>query len=107
MTSSCCRNGPGGEQPSTYGLISGHAYTLLDVVDLEGGPTLAKLRNPWSSESYHGPWSDSDSRWTAAWKEQVNLVVADDGIFFMDYDEYLSIYKNINVAFTNDNYQHV
>lgn len=68
MTSSCCKGGAGGETPFTFGLTSGHAYSLLDIVDLEDGPTLVKMRNPWSSEKYNGPWSDSDSRWTDAWR---------------------------------------
>lgn len=64
MTAACCRNG------GTGGLVSGHAYTLLDVVDLVNGSgtvihTLAKMRNPWGSESYHGKWSDNDSSWTS------------------------------------------
>lgn len=69
MTSRCCRGGTGVETSSTFGLISGHVYTLLDIVQLEGGPTLAKLRNPWSKERYIGPWSDDDSRWTDAWRQ--------------------------------------
>lgn len=47
------------------GLQTGHAYTLLDVLVVQG-TRLAKIRNPWSSEGYVGEWSDNDSRWTPA-----------------------------------------
>lgn len=48
MTSGCCVNG------GKYGLISGHAYSLLDVTELKDDATgqvvhtLAKMRNPWN-----------------------------------------------------------
>ena len=64
----CCLNG------GTYGLVSGHAYSFLDVAELKDGSgkvvhTIVKMRNPWSSESYNGPWRDNDPNWTAAWKK--------------------------------------
>lgn len=96
MTTNCCRNG------GIHGLIAGHAYTLLDVVQLQGGPLLAKIRNPWNKESYNGPWRDDDSRWTAAWKKQVNLQIANDGIFHMEYDTYISYFSDFDVAYYED-----
>lgn len=48
MTSGCCING------GKYGLVSGHAYSLLDVVELKDDAsgqvvhTLAKMRNLWN-----------------------------------------------------------
>ena len=48
-----------------YGLTAGHAYTLLGVYNLKG-ETVFKMRNPWSSERYNGPWKDTDSRWTSS-----------------------------------------
>jgi hypothetical protein len=45
---------------------------------------LIKVMNPWGSDEYTGPWNDEDSRWTAEYKRQVDLVVDDaDGIFFI------------------------
>jgi len=45
---------------SFYGLVGGHAYTTLGVVELSNGVKLVKARNPWSSERYTGPWNDKD-----------------------------------------------
>ncbi len=42
MTTPCCHNG------GANGLVSGHAYTALDFVQLSTGEKLAKVRNPWS-----------------------------------------------------------
>ena len=55
------------------GLVSGHAYSLLDVAELKDASgnvahKIAKMRNPWSSEGYNGAFSDESSLWTDAWK---------------------------------------
>lgn len=89
MTAACMKK--------AYGLITGHAYTILGVVKLEeGGKTVAhlvKLRNPWGKEKYTGDWHDDDSKWTDDLKKQAKLVSADDGIFHMPF-------KNFRHAFT-------
>lgn len=63
MTSGCCHNG------GVHGLISGHAYSLLDIKELKDSKgnvqhTIAKMRNPWNKEHYIGPWRDDDPNWT-------------------------------------------
>lgn len=43
------------------GLISGHAYGLMDILDIEV-EKLVRLRNPWGSTNpieWNGPWSDN------------------------------------------------
>lgn len=57
MSGSCHEN--------VYGLTSGHAYTIVGAFDLNGDKVL-KIRNPWGSEKYNGPWRDNDPRWTTA-----------------------------------------
>lgn len=69
MTASCMH--------SIYGLISGHAYTLVDTIELidhedDGKKVkLIQMRNPWGAEKYVGPWSDEDDRWTDDLKAQI------------------------------------
>jgi hypothetical protein len=51
----------GGIFKTEYGLIAGHTYTILGVneVLVEGKPVrLVKLRNPWSTDRYTGPWGN-------------------------------------------------
>ena len=60
------------------------------------------MRNPWSSEGYKGAWRDDDPAWTAAWKKQVNLVVANDGVFWMPYDNFIKFFSRTGVAFYDD-----
>ena len=49
-----CTSTPGtGENKNKTGLISGHAYTISDVIELEtssGIQRLIKIRNPWGGK---------------------------------------------------------
>lgn len=80
MVLSCCK--APGDAPD--GLQTQHAYTLMDVAEVQG-ERLAKVRNPWSSEGYSGPWADSDPRWTPSLLDSVGHTKADDGVFFMPF----------------------
>lgn len=81
------------------GLAMGHAYTTLGVVtvtDAAGVSTkLVKLRNPWGSEKYKGPWCDSCKEWTAETEKQAGLMKSNDGVFFIP----IKIYQK-QVAYT-------
>ena len=82
QTFACCRTAAGlsdrdgGVEEGLMGLIPGHAYTLLDVRDLYGDAgnkehTLIKIRNPWNTDTWNGPWRDDDPNWTDSYLEQV------------------------------------
>ena len=60
------------------------------------------MRNPWGSERYTGPWSDDDSRWTDALKEEVGLVEANDGIFWMELAGFQYAMSSLEVAMVDD-----
>lgn len=92
MTTPCCHNG------GKDGLVSGHAYSLLDLVQLSDGTKLAKVRNPWASERYTGDWGDSSSKWTEAFKKEVNFTKGNDGTFFMPFKTYVTYYWGVSIA---------
>lgn len=101
MTAGCCYGG------GTDGLISGHAYSLLDTYELTDAAgnvehRLVKMRNPWAEESYHGAFSDEDPNWTDDWKAQVGLTVANDGVFWMPYETLSSYFMYVAVALYDD-----
>ena len=65
-----------------------HAYSVRAVKTLSNGVRLVEVRNPWGSEKYKGPWSDSSDKWTAKFKEEVGFEKRNDGIFWCDLDTY-------------------
>lgn len=94
MTTGCCHS----RRP--YGnLYSGHAYTLLNLVELSNGQKLAKIRNPHHREKYNGAYKDSDSRWTAALKREAGFTAtANDGVFFMPWEKYATNFRRVSVS---------
>jgi hypothetical protein len=83
-------------------LVTGHAYTILGVVQLSEGPKLVKLRNPWGKEQYTGPFSDKSTDWTPAWKEEAGLVSADDGIFHIPVSDFKIAFTFYSVLMYQD-----
>jgi hypothetical protein len=76
---------------SETGIVQGHAYSILNIVeesDQNGAHQLIELRNPWGSGEWLGDWSDSSDLWTEAAKKKAKMVVADDGTFWMAYEDF-------------------
>ena len=81
-----------GENRTDEGVISGHAYSLISIHELQHSGReikLLKLRNPWGQGEWQGDWSDKSTLWTPALKEKVGYVDGDDGIFFIELNDYL------------------
>lgn len=82
-----------------YGLVFGHAYTVLGVENLSNGVRLVRVRNPWSSEKWAGAWSRHSELWTEALKAEVGETLSNDGEFFMTIEDY-----NDQFAYTTFNH---
>ena len=85
------------------GVACSHAYTLISahtVQDPSGNDIrLFKMRNPWGSELYGGPWSDNWSGWTDEYHDQLpeTHVFANDGVFYIDLDSYMINFSRTQV----------
>ena len=77
------------------GIVSQHAYAILDT--FEGhGQRLVKMRNPWGSREWTGPWSDGSKEWNSEWFERLNHKFGDDGVFWISYEDMLRKYKYLD-----------
>lgn len=91
------------------GLVSGHAYSITNLyefeipskqVDNEGKPLpneilrLIQLRNPWSWYEWKGNFNDNSDSWNVIpdLKQKVGLCKKDDGLFFMDFTDFLKYF---------------
>lgn len=88
-------------------LVTKHLYTVVGVLELKkNGKTykrLFKMRNPWGSEQYNGPWNDEDTQWTADFKKQANLSVdKSDGVFYMSVEDYPKAFTNLAIVHYRD-----
>ncbi|XP_033225588.1 calpain-7-like [Belonocnema kinseyi] len=87
------------------GLVSTHAYAVLDVRK-NNGERLLQLKNPWSHLRWRGNYSELDRKhWTRELQEALNYdpdsaSQFDNGIFWIDYD---SICRFFDVFYFNWN----
>ena len=92
----------GGIFKNKFGLVSGHAYTIIGVNEVTHNnkiEKLVKIRNPWAKENYTGPWSGSDARWTDDTRKQVGgLTQANEGIFHMPFAEFKDVFGSFAVG---------
>nr|KAG5695769.1 hypothetical protein BaRGS_013857 [Batillaria attramentaria] len=82
------------------GLRSRHAYSILDVQEVEGH-RLVRLRNPWGRFSWKGDWSDASDLWQTISKEAKQQVMAygeQEGIFWMSFADLLQYFDSVDVC---------
>eukprot|EP00347_Sterkiella_histriomuscorum_P016829 403351694 len=92
------------------GLVSDHAYAVIQAVDIEikeyGRLQLLKLRNPWGHKEWMGDWSDKSDKWNDDLRKQLNFVDADDGVFFISYRDYMNYYRSTTICKVHDGFKH-
>jgi calpain-15 len=90
------------------GLISGHAYSVIAVCEVTGSDgrdaRIVQVRNPWGSGEWLGDWSDESTLWTEAAKKKAKMVVADDGTFWMSFDDFAKFFSMVFVSTYMDGY---
>jgi len=48
----------GTESDDPNGIAGGHAYTVLKAIQVDDGPKLMELRNPWATYEWTGDYGD-------------------------------------------------
>jgi hypothetical protein len=87
------------------GLVLGHAYSLIAVVEVEAGDSsvrLVQLRNPHGAgrlAEWRGDWADESEMWSKYPEvaKELDHVKSDDGVFWMPYEEFSNIFDRILV----------
>jgi len=77
------------------GLISGHAYGLLGLVDHKD-VQLLHLRNPWGSDEWKGAWSTGSKEWTPDMKEACKETKEhDQGSFWISRQDFFANFGSV------------
>ncbi|KAL0221484.1 hypothetical protein RCL1_001338 [Eukaryota sp. TZLM3-RCL] len=87
---------------SRFGIVQGHAYSILQCVEVDN-LQLIKLRNPWGGEEWNGDFSDNSNKWTPKLKKRLELVAADDGTFWMTFQDFVVHFATLYVCRFFDN----
>lgn len=84
---------------SEEGIVQGHAYAVLRVMDLTEGK-LIKLRNPHGNhgKEWTGDWSDDSYKWNDKLKAKINDNFAQDGAFWMAIEDFLYEFKYLYIC---------
>ncbi|KAG1342741.1 Calpain-type cysteine protease ADL1 [Cocos nucifera] len=84
---------------SSSGIVQGHAYSILQVREVDGHK-LVQIRNPWANEvEWNGPWSDLSPEWTDRMKHKLKHVPqSKDGIFWMSWQDFQIHFRSIYVC---------
>lgn len=92
-------------QADSIGLVTGHAYAVLSVVETKSGTRLLQLKNPWGRKGWTGRYSSGDSaRWSdpgLSAEVGYNAELAakqDDGIFWICWEDILKYFKNFHLS---------
>jgi hypothetical protein len=83
-------------------LIDGHAYTLIGCYEIDD-LKLCKIRNPWGNFEWKGDYSDKSELWTDNLKQSVEFTDADDGAFFMSWEDTCTYFSRFSVNRYRDN----
>ena len=93
------------EQAQVLGLVTGHAYAVLDVIQTRNGTRMLLLKNPWASNGWKGKFSRFDRRsWSdPAFQSEVGynpdeVSNEDDGIFWISWDDVLHYFRNLQLS---------
>ena len=60
---------------------------------------MLKLRNPYGEVEWEGDWSDESDKWTPELREELNVVIANDGIFYIAFHDYLKHFRCTSINY--------
>lgn len=91
----------GDSAKSNTGIVQGHAYSIHKLIEVDG-TKLMMIRNPWGNGEWTGDWSDDSELWTIRMQNLAGYTNFDkeDGIFWMDYEDFLDEFSEIYVCRT-------
>ncbi|XP_067853259.1 calpain-5-like [Heptranchias perlo] len=94
------------EVSKMLGLETDHSYSVTKVQKVQLSNTadklfMIKMRNPWGSGEWFGPWSDNSKEWQKVSKterEKMGVVVEHDGEFWMTFNDWCKHMTNAIVC---------
>ncbi|XP_058605564.1 calpain-1 catalytic subunit-like [Onychostoma macrolepis] len=103
-----CETPPGKEKQLPNGIVLGHAYTVTNVYQVMSGRNpvkLVRLFNPWGDSEWKGDWSDKSPLWnTVSNEEHKQLIVNENGEFWMSMNDFLRTFDNMDICCTSPDF---
>eukprot|EP01098_Paradermamoeba_levis_P006598 TRINITY_DN2744_c0_g1_i1.p1 TRINITY_DN2744_c0_g1~~TRINITY_DN2744_c0_g1_i1.p1 ORF type:complete len:348 (+),score=98.62 TRINITY_DN2744_c0_g1_i1:53-1096(+) len=86
----------GVEEELPLGILTNHAYSIIDCQEIKGNK-LMRIRNPWGSKEWSGRWSDGSAEWTPELLKHFNYEFHDDGTFFMCFEDFITQFNKLYI----------
>ena len=93
------------EKAKSLGLVTGHAYAVLNVFQSQNGIRLLLLKNPWACKGWTGKFSPQDK---SSWRDDalklelgydpIEAAKHDDGIFWISWEDVLLYFRNMQLS---------
>uniref|UniRef100_A0AC35U2M2 Calpain catalytic domain-containing protein n=1 Tax=Rhabditophanes sp. KR3021 TaxID=114890 RepID=A0AC35U2M2_9BILA len=89
------------------GLLSNHAYSLLDCIALPDGRRVLRVRNPWGGNFvWNQEWSEKWSGWTPELKNILKFKSnTNDGSFYMPFEAFCYYFDAVDIAKIRKNWK--
>jgi len=106
----CSKSGGGVEHDQGMGILSGHAYGILDMREVKVEETedmdaldgkFVQVRNPWGMREWKGDWCDNDVMWEdyPQVKELLNPgEFKNDGTFWIEYTDFKEQFNQLFIC---------
>jgi calpain-7 len=101
------------EEAEAVGLVTGHAYAVLNIIETRNGTRLLQLKNPWAHKGWKGRFSTKD---LASWNDlsfqaevgydPQKAAMCDDGVFWICWDDVLRYFQNFHLSWNPDLFSH-